>query len=294
MQNTFSILKRRKKQRILSSTDINNNTARSMKIAIVTGSSKGIGRAIALTFAKSKGYSGIVINGRKMDEVLEVADEIRGEGCDSLAIEADISNESDCFRLVEDANKAFGRIDVLVNNAGIQTDVPFEETTTEEWYKIIGVDLTGPFVCSREVAKHMEKQRPKGGCIINISSVHQTIPKPHYVPYATSKAGLEMMTKTMALELAKDNIRVNLVAPGAILTDMNIELKENKAELEKVLKQIPIGRIGTPEEVANVVEFLASDKASYITGASFFVDGGMTLYPNFGIGPEHDAQRHSN
>src|SRR2546427_9678847 len=134
MQNTFSILKRRKKQRILSSTDINNNTARSMKIAIVTGSSKGIGRAIALTFAKSKGYSGIVINGRKMDEVREVADEIRGEGCDSLAIEADISNESDCFRLVEEANKAFGRIDLLVNNAGIQTDVPFEETTTEEWY----------------------------------------------------------------------------------------------------------------------------------------------------------------
>jgi len=139
----------------------------------------------------------------------------------------------------------------------------------------------------------MEKQHPKGGCIINISSVHQTIPKPHYIPYATSKAGVEMMTKTMALELAKDNIRVNLVAPGAILTDMNIELKENKAELEKVLKQIPIGRIGTPEEVANVVEFLASDKASYVTGASFFVDGGMTLYPNFGIGPEHDALRHS-
>ena len=179
-----------------------------MKIAIVTGSSKGLGRAIALTFAKSKGYSGIVINGRYTSIY----------------------------------------IDVLVNNAGIQTDVPFEETTTQEWYRIIGVDLTGPFVCGREVAKHMEKQHPKGGCIVSISSVHQTIPKPHYVPYATSKAGLEMMTKTMALELAKDNIRVNLVAPGAILTDMNIELKENKVELDKVLKQIPIGRIGTPEE----------------------------------------------
>jgi glucose 1-dehydrogenase len=263
------------------------------KIAIVTGSSKGIGRAIALAFAKSKVYSGIVINGRKMDEVEEVADEIRNEGCDSLAIEADISKEDDCVRLVEEADRAFGRIDVLVNNAGIQRDVPFEETTTEEWYKIIGVDLTGPFVCSREVAKHMEKQYPKGGCIINISSVHQTIPKPHYVPYATSKAGVEMMTKTMALELAKNNIRVNLVAPGAIQTDMNLELKENKAELEKVLKQIPIGRIGSPEEVANVVEFLASDKASYVTGASFFVDGGMTLYSNFGIGQDHDARRHS-
>lgn len=251
------------------------------KIAIVTGSTKGIGKAIALAFAKSKEYSGIVINGLKMQKAQEVADQIKNVGCDSVAIEADMSKESDCIKLIEGPHERFGRIDVLVNNAGIQQEVPFEDTTTEEWYKIIGVDLTGPFVCSREVVKHMEKQNPQGGCIINISSVHQIIPKPHYIPYATSKAGVEMMTRTMALELAKDNIRVNLVAPGAIQTDMNIELKENTTELQKVLKQIPIGRIGNPEEVANVVEFLASDKASYVTGASFFVDGGMTLYPSF-------------
>ena len=154
----------------------------------------------------------------------------------------------------------------------------------DDWYKIIAVDLTGPFVCSREAIKHMEKQQnpPSGGyCIINISSVHQTIPKPHYVPYATSKAGIEMMTKTMALELAKKNIRANLVAPGAIDTDMNKTLRDNKEVLEKVLKQIPINRIGNPEEVANVVEFLASEKASYITGTTIYVDGGMTLYPSF-------------
>jgi glucose 1-dehydrogenase len=250
-------------------------TGSKAKIAIVTGSSKGIGKAVALALAKSKEYSCIVINGRKMGEVHEVADQIKSLGCDSIAIEADISKESDCVKLIEGAKKCFGRIDVLVNNAGIQQDVPFEDTTTEQWYKIIGVDLTGPFVCSREAVKHMEKQDPKGGCIINISSVHQTIPKPHYIPYATSKAGVEIMTKTMALEMAEDNIRVNLVAPGAIQTDMNLELKENKVELEKVLKQIPIGRIGSPEEVANVVEFLASDKASYVTGASFFVDGSI-------------------
>lgn len=269
-----------------SSNDVlktNNITGTKGKIAIVTGSSKGIGKAIALAFAKSKKYSGIVINGRKVEEVQEVADQIKSAGCDSIAIEADMSKENDCIKLIEGAIKRFGRIDVLVNNAGIQQEVSFEDTTTEEWYKIIGVDLTGTFVCSREVVKHMEKQDPKGGCIINISSVHQRIPKPHYVPYATSKAGVEMMTKTMALELAKDNIRVNLVAPGAIQTDMNIELKENNAELQNVLKRIPIGRIGSPEEVANVVEFLASDKASYITGASFFVDGGMTLYPAFAM-----------
>lgn len=128
----------------------------------------------------------------------------------------------------------------------------------------------------------MFNQNPKGGCIINISSVHQIIPKPHYVPYATSKAGIEMMTKTMALELAPHNIRVNVVAPGAIETDMNEEIKENEKELNKVLKRIPLARIGLPEEVANVVEFLASDRASYITGSAFFVDGGMTLYPAFG------------
>ena len=253
------------------------------KIAIVTGSTKGIGNAVALAFAKSKKYSGIVVNGRKIEELQKVSDQIKNVGCDSIAIEADMSRESDCIKLIEGAHKRFGRIDVLVNNAGIQQEVPFEDTTTEEWYKVIGVDLTGPFVCSREVVKHMEKQDPKGGCIINISSVHQKIPKPHYIPYATSKAGMEMMTKTMALELAKNNIRVNLVAPGAIQTDMNIELKENTAELQKVLQQIPLGRIGGPEEVANVVEFLASEKASYVTGASFFVDGGMTLYPSFAV-----------
>jgi glucose 1-dehydrogenase len=130
----------------------------------------------------------------------------------------------------------------------------------------------------------MEKQQqPNGGCIINISSVHQMIPKPHYVTYATSKAGIEMMTKTMALELAKNNIRANLVAPGAIETNMNLELKENRELLDKVLNQIPVKRIGNPEEVANVVEFLASDKASYVTGTTFYVDGGMTLYPSFGM-----------
>ena len=260
-----------------------HETETKYKIAIVTGSTRGIGKAIALAFAKSKVYSGIVINGLKMQKAQEVADQIKNIGCNSIAIEADMSRESDCIKLIEGAHERFGRIDVLVNNAGIQQEVPFEDTTTEEWYKIIGVDLTGPFVCSREVVKHMEKQNPKGGCIINISSVHQIIPKPHYIPYATSKAGVEMMTKTMALELAKDNIRVNLVAPGAIQTDMNIELKENTADLQKVLKQIPIGRIGNPEEVANVVEFLVSDKASYVTGASFFVDGGMTLYPSFAV-----------
>src|SRR5919199_5523385 len=254
----------------------------SSKIAVVTGSSKGIGKAIALAFAKSREYRGLVVNSRRLAEVQQVADEIKISGCDSIAIEADISKERDCIKLIEETKRHYSRIDVLVNNAGIQQEVPFEETSTEVWQKIIAVDLTGPFVCSREAVKHMLNQDPKGGCIINISSVHQIIPKPHYVPYATSKAGIEMMTKTMALELAQHNIRVNAVAPGAIATDMNQELRGNKAELNNVLRRIPLRRIGSPEDIANMVEFLASDKANYVTGTTFFVDGGMTLYPAFG------------
>jgi glucose 1-dehydrogenase len=269
------------------------NSNKKKKIAIITGSSEGIGKSIAVALAKSGEYSGLVINSRKIDEAQQTANEIKNNNIisnpnlDIIAIQADISKENECIKLVEQTIEHFGRLDVLVNNAGIQKNIPIEETTLDEWYKIIAVDLTGPFVCSREAVKHMEKQQnspPYGGySIINISSVHQIIPKPRYVPYATSKAGIEMMTKTMALELAKKNIRANVVAPGAIDTDMNKVLRENKEEYHRVLQQIPIDRLGSPEEVANAVEFLASDKSSYITGTTIYVDGGMTLYPSFGL-----------
>lgn len=271
-------------------SDINNSKIKKKKVAIVTGSSEGIGKSIALAFAKSGDYKGIVINSRKLANAQLAAEEIKKEATEEqdiniIAIEADVSKEEDCINLVRKTIEHYGRIDVLVNNAGIQKNIPIEETSIEDWYKIIAVDLTGPFVCSREAIKQMEKQQqeiPSGGySIINISSVHQTIPKPHYIPYSTSKAGIEMMTKTMALELAKKNIRANLVAPGAIDTDMNQTLRENKEERQRVLKQIPINRIGNPQEVANAVEFLASEKASYITGTTIYVDGGMTLYPAF-------------
>jgi glucose 1-dehydrogenase len=274
----------------MTEASVSNNTNRTSKVAVVTGSSKGIGRAIVLAFAKSNTYAGIVVNARKRDEAERVAKEVQDIGkCDSIAVIADLSQEADCIRLIDQTVKHYGRIDVLVNNAGIQQEVPFEDTSTAVWQKIIAVDLTGPFVCCREAVKHMVNQNPKGGCIINISSVHQIIPKPHYIAYATSKAGIEMMTKTMALELAQDNIRVNVVAPGAVMTEMNKELKEDKAELTKVLRRIPLRRIGTPDEIASMVEFLASDKASYVTGSTSFVDGGMTLYPAFG--PSFDLRK---
>jgi glucose 1-dehydrogenase len=229
-------------------------TSGTKKIAVVTGSSKGIGRAIVLAFARSIEYKGIVTNSREIEEAQQVSEEIRSLGYDSIAVEADISKESDCIRLMQETMKHYGRIDVLVNNAGIQGESPLEETSTEMWKKILEADLTGPFVCVREAVKCMvNNQNPKGGCIINISSVHKKILKPLYIPYSTSKAGLEMMSKTMALELAGDTIRVNIVAPGAIETDMNKELEEDKRELKKVLKRIPLGRVGKPEEVAYTV-----------------------------------------
>ena len=263
------------------------------KVAVITGSSKGIGKAIAIALAKSKEYSGIVTNARNPDEAEAVSDEIRKLGCKSFAIQADISKEDDSIRLIQRSIDLFSRIDVLVNNAGIQEDIPFTDTTLDDWYKVLAVDLTGPFICSREAVKQMLKQeKPKGGNIINISSVHQRIPKPHHLAYATSKAGIEMMTKTMALELAGHNIRANLVAPGAILTEMNRELIESKTEMESIIKKIPMGRVGNADEVANIVEFLASDKASYVTGTTFFVDGGMTLYPSFLLTSSHDLEKH--
>ncbi len=261
------------------------------RVAVITGSSKGIGRAIALNFAKSKDYSSIVINSRRIDEAELVVQEIkRTTSCDSIAITGDVAQEKDCIRLIDETVDKFQRLDVLVNNAGIQKEIPLTETTLQDWYNIISVDLTGPFICSREAVKQMKVQNnPRGGCIINISSVHQIIPRPHYVPYATSKGGIEMMTKTMALELATENIRVNIVAPGAIDTDMNINLRTDVRERENTLRKIPMGRIGKDEEVANVVEFLASNKASYMTGSTVIVDGGMTLYPSFSLDYDHNS-----
>jgi glucose 1-dehydrogenase len=263
------------------------------KIAVITGSSKGIGKACAIALAKSNNYYGVVTNARNQQEAEAVSEEIRKLGCKSIAIQADISREEDCINLIRTSIDHFNRIDVLVNNAGIQEDMPFTDTSLEDWYKVIAVDLTGPFICSREAVKQMLKQEnPNGGNIINISSVHQRIPKPHYLPYATSKAGIEMMTKTMALELARRNIRANLVAPGAIMTEMNRDLEDDKNEMERTLNKIPMGRVGNAEEVANIVEFLASDKASYVTGTTFFVDGGMTLYPSFLLPSSHDLEKH--
>jgi glucose 1-dehydrogenase len=266
---------------------INTNNRR---VAVVTGSSKGIGKAIAMEFAKA-GYS-VVINARTEEELKQAADDISKSINDSkrvVSIPGDISQEHVCISLIESAIKQFGRIDVLVNNAGIGGQSrKINDLTEKDWDEVIDVNLKGAFLCTKEAVKNMLKNgsnvngsngesRIKNYSVINISSVHEQTPHPESAPYAASKGGMEMLTKTVALELADKGIRVNGIAPGAIATDMNKELLENQQEKQKKEQKIPVHRIGQPEEIAKVALFLASDDASYVAGTTIYVDGGLTL-----------------
>jgi glucose 1-dehydrogenase len=255
----------------------------SQKVAVITGSSKGIGKAIAIEFAK-EGYK-IVLNARDENELTEAVNDIKKtigtteERVTYLA--GDISQENICSSLIEHTIKMFGRIDVLVNNAGIGgVSKSVQEFTSNEWDYAIDVNLKGAFLSTREAIKKMtydDKSTTKTNSIINISSVHESIPQPQSVPYSASKGGMEMLTKTVALEVADKRIRVNGIAPGAIATDMNKEILEDEQKRKEEEMRIPMHRIGGPEEIAKVALFLASDDASYMTGTTVYVDGGLTL-----------------
>jgi glucose 1-dehydrogenase len=260
-----------------------NNNGR--RVAVVTGSSKGIGKAIATEFANA-GYS-VVINARNEEELKQAAEDIpkyiKGGG-NIVSVPGDISQEPVCISLIESTVKQFGRIDVLVNNAGIGGESKkIHELTEKDWDQVIDVNLKGAFLCTREAVKNMIRNgnntqgKVNNYSIINISSVHEQTPQPESAPYAASKGGMQMLTKTIALELADKGIRVNGIAPGAIATDMNKELLENQAKKEKKEQRIPVHRIGQPEEIAKVALFLASGDASYIAGTTIYVDGGLTL-----------------
>lgn len=256
---------------------------RSQKVAVVTGSSKGIGKAIAVEFAK-EGYK-IVLNARDENELSEAVNDVRktiGGNEEQISyLAGDISHEDICSSLIEHAIKTFGRIDVLVNNAGIGgAQKSVHELTSDEWDYVIDVNLKGAFLCTREAIKRMThdgKGTRKTYSIINISSVHESIPQPQSAPYSASKGGMEMLTKTVALEVADKGIRVNGIAPGAIATDMNKEILEDEQKKKEEEMRIPMHRIGRPEEIAKVAQFLASDGASYMTGTTVYVDGGLTL-----------------
>jgi glucose 1-dehydrogenase len=268
------------------------------RVAVITGSSRGIGKAIATEFFKS-GYN-IVLNSRDEQELNSATEDIlmgasaeEENDKDRISFLAgDISQEHACIALIDHAIQKFGRLDVLVNNAGISgTSKKINELTTDDWQKVIDINLKGAFICTRDALKHMLQNNSKTSqgysdtknndngnySIINISSVHESIPQSESTPYAASKGGMMMLTKTVALEVADKGIRVNGIAPGAIATDMNKDMLEDEEKKNQEEQNIPMHRIGQPEEIASVALFLASPAASYITGTTIYVDGGLTL-----------------
>ncbi len=257
--------------------------------ALVTGASSGIGEGVA----RALGAAGadVVVNYVTQPETAErIADEIAAGGVRAVALRADVTSEADVEAMFEEVAARWGGIDVLVNNAGLQRDAAFTEMTLAEWNTVLNVNLTGMFLCSRAAAHLMMKQgvRPDvsraAGKIVCISSVHEVIPWAGHVNYAASKGGVKLFMQSLAQELAPHRIRVNSVAPGAIRTPINRAAWATPDALASLLKLIPYGRIGVPEDIGKVVAFLVSDDADYIHGQTIFVDGGMTLYPEFADG----------
>lgn len=254
--------------------------------ALVTGASSGIGKAVAIALANDG--ANVVINCSSHPERgREVADDIKANGGSAVVYQADISKEEEVQAMFEAMYAAFGTIDILVNNAGLQKDSSFVDMSLANWQKVIDINLTGQFLCAREAAREFLKRgivperSVAAGKIICMSSVHEVIPWAGHVNYASSKGGIMMLMKSMAQELAPQKIRVNSIAPGAIQTPINKEAWETPEALDKLLTLIPYKRIGQPEDIGKAAVWLASDESDYITGATIFVDGGMTLYPGF-------------
>lgn len=254
--------------------------------ALVTGASSGIGEGIARAFADAG--ASVLVNYRSTREDAErIASDIKERGGRSVAVQGDVSDPDDCGRLFDAAQRELGGIDIAVANAGIQRDAPFTELTLDDWRKVIDVNLTGQFVCAQEAVRRfrrqgIEKSRSAAlGKIIFTSSVHQAIPWAGHANYAAAKGGLKLLMESMAQELAAEKIRVNAIAPGAIKTDINREAWETEEARQKLLKLIPYGRVGEPQDIGKAAVWLASDASDYVVGATLFVDGGMTLYPAF-------------
>jgi glucose 1-dehydrogenase len=256
------------------------------KNVLVTGGSSGIGQSIAVRFAEYG--SNVAINYlRRPEEAAETEQQVQAcvakvqrEGVRDVLVGADVSKEDEVVRMVGEAVDQLGGIDVLVNNAGIQISRPSDELSSADFDKVLAVNLRGAFMCAREAIKHwLEEGKP--GVIINISSVHQLIPKPDYLGYSVSKGGMQNLTRTLALEYAGRGIRVNGVGPGATITPINRAWVDDPEKRAQVEEHIPMQRAGTSDEMAGVTAFLASDDAAYITGQTLFVDGGLTLFPSF-------------
>jgi glucose 1-dehydrogenase len=205
---------------------------------------------------------------------------VRQHGVRDVLVQGDVSSEEDVVRMVREARERLGGLDILINNAGIQIARPSEELSGDELDEVLAVDLRGSFLCAREAIKRFLADE-KPGVVINVSSVHEIIPRPTYLSYSISKGGMGNLTRTLALEYARRGIRVNGIGPGATITPINRAWTDDPIKTEVVLSHIPLGRAGTADEMAGVCAFLASDDAAYITGQTIFVDGGLTLYADF-------------
>jgi glucose 1-dehydrogenase len=257
--------------------------------ALVTGANSGIGRAVAAYLAKEG--ADVVVNFVAGEEsAAEVVAEIEATGQRGLAIQADVSSEEQVQAMYRQMIDDLGTIDILINNAGLQQDAPFDEMTLAQWNKVINVNLTGQFLCAREAVREFKRRGvvPEISCaagkIISMSSVHEVIPWAGHVNYAASKGGVMLMTKSLAQEVASHRIRVNSICPGAIRTPINTAAWETPEAYAELMKLIPYNRIGETEDIARATAWMASDDADYVQGVSFFVDGGMTLYPGFAEG----------
>jgi len=257
--------------------------------ALVTGANSGIGSAVALALGAAGADVGVnyVSRPEAADAVVE---QIRKAGTDAIALEADVSNEDQVVAMFRNAIERFGRLDILVANAGVQRDAPFVDMTLADWNTVIAINLTGQFLCCREAVRAMSQRgvtdgvSKAAGKIICMSSVHERIPWAGHINYAASKGGLMMMMQSLAQEVAPLKIRVNSIAPGAIRTPINTAAWSTPEAYAALMTLVPYGRIGEPEDVARAAVWLASEESDYVTGTTLFVDGGMTLYPGFGSG----------
>ena len=256
------------------------------KNVLVTGGTSGIGQAIAVRFAEFG--ANVAINYLRAPEdaaeteqqVQACVEHVQRMGVRDVLVQGDVSKEEDVLRMFEETVDKLGGLDVLVNNAGIQISRPSHELSAADFDKVIGVNLRGAFLCAREAIKRFLAAGTPG-VIVNVSSVHQKIPKPNYLGYSVSKGGMQNLTTTLALEYAAKGIRVNAIGPGATITPINRAWVDDPVKKEMVESHIPMVRAGDADEMAGVACFLASDDAAYITGQTLFVDGGLTLYPSF-------------
>jgi len=246
------------------------------RVAVVTGASKGIGRSIAVRMA-CEGAK-VVINYRSdsqgADEAVTECEAVGGEGC-AVKIHADIATVAECQRLMAESCEKFGKVDVLVNNAGMEVQQSFWEVTEENYDKVMNTNLKGAFFMTQAFVQKLQAAKMKGS-VINISSVHEDLPFPGFCPYCISKGGLKMMTRNLSIELAPLGITVNNIAPGAIETPMNMSVLKEPTKMAQLLQNIPLARLGKPEDISSCAVYLASEEASYVTGSTVCIDGGLT------------------